>query len=68
MANNKYITKTCEDCTAEFDISVLNEDELNRSDIRFCPCCGRKIETSMVEDEDYDGGFSEWDDQDNNSF
>jgi PHP family Zn ribbon phosphoesterase len=66
---NKYTTKTCEECTAEFDISILNEDELNRSDIRFCPCCGKKMELSIAEDdEEFDGGFSEWDDQDNNSF
>lgn len=65
----KYETVTCEECTAEFDIKVLNEDELNNSEIKFCPCCGKRREKSIVEDDDeFEGGFSEWDDQDHNNF
>lgn len=63
----KYETITCEECTAEFDVKVLNEDELNSAEIKFCPCCGKRREKSIVEDDEF-GGFSEWDDQDNNSF
>lgn len=65
----KSETITCEECTAEFTIKVLNEDELNNSEIRFCPCCGSKMYTVMEEDEEpFDTGYSEWDDQDNSTF
>lgn len=64
----KYETLTCEECTAEFDIKVLNEDELNNSEIKFCPCCGKRREKSIVEDDEFESGFSEWDDQDHNNF
>jgi NAD-dependent SIR2 family protein deacetylase len=66
MMANKYETIQCEECTAEFDIKVLNEDELNNPDIRFCPCCGRKM-VPTIEEED-DGWSVDWDDQDHNSF
>lgn len=64
----KYETITCEECTAEFDIKVLNEDELNNSEIKFCPCCGKRREKTIVEDDDEFQQFSEWDDQDREHF
>lgn len=64
----KYETITCEECTAEFDIKVLNEDELNSSDIKYCPCCGRKMETSIAETDEFEAQYGEWDDQDNSAF
>ncbi len=64
----KYETITCEECTAEFDIKVLNEDELNNSEVKFCPCCGKRREKSIVEDDDFEQQFGEWDDQDHNNF
>lgn len=65
----KYEVITCEDCTAEIDIKVLNEDELNSAEIKFCPCCGTKMVNTIEEDEDdYDTQYGEWDDQDNNAF
>lgn len=67
MAKNDITT--CEDCTAELSIKVLNEDELNNAEIRFCPCCGTKMVTEIAEEDDDDyGGYSEWDDQDNSTF
>lgn len=65
----KYETITCEECTAEFDIKVLNEDELNNSEVRYCPCCGKKMISSIVEDDDeFETQYGEWDDQDRETF
>ena len=67
MAKNDITTS--EDCTAELNIKVLNEDELNSAEIRFCPCCGHKFVVEIAEDETDDyGGYTEWDDQDNSTF
>lgn len=66
----KYEIITCEECTAEFDIKVINEDELNNSEIRFCPCCGKKMSSSIAEDDsdEFDAQYGEWDDQGHDNF
>lgn len=62
-------TLTCQECTAELEIKVFNDEDLNSSDIKFCPCCGRKTEISIVDDDDdIEVNFDDWDDQDHNNF
>ena len=53
---------TCQECTAELEIKVLNDEDLNSSELKYCPCCGRKTELAVDGEEPFDAEMYDWDD------